>query len=296
MSGAIAVVMVSYRTGPVLFDAIDAALRANGVSQVVLVDNGNPAEVEARLDARAAAEPRLVVLRGHGNVGFAHACNLGTFAAPGAAWLMFLNPDAVLEPGAAEALVVAGEGRRRPWIVGARILGADGREQRGARRRAPTLARALGALIGGRADRMHLEDAPAPEGPIAVDAVSGAGLLLRADDFVALGGFDESYFLHVEDLDLCRRAQLDDGEVVFVPTAVVRHVGATSDASALFVEWCKGRGLARYLVRFAPDPISRGLALLAGPLIVAAAVARGVLRGRARARPDRALETGPRSL
>jgi GT2 family glycosyltransferase len=280
VSGSIAAVMVSYRTGPVLFDAIDAALAAKDVGQLIVVDNGNPADVEARLDARAAAEPGLMILRGHGNVGFAHACNLGSFAAPGASHLLFLNPDAVIEPGAARALVAAGEGRARPWIAGAQILGLDGREQRGGRRRAPTLALALGALIGGGADAMHLERAPAPDGPIAVDAVSGACLLLRADDFAALGGFDESYFLHVEDLDLCRRAQDEGGDVVFVPAAVVRHVGATSAASSLFVEWCKGRGLARYLVRYSPSTTQRAVAILAGPLIVAAAIARGLLRGR----------------
>jgi hypothetical protein len=280
----VAVVMVSFRTGPVLFDAIDAALAAEGVTELVLVDNGNPEDVEARLDARAAAEPRLLVVRGHGNVGFAHACNLGSFAANAASHLLFLNPDAVIASDAPTLLAAAGEGRARPWIAGARIVGLDGREQRGGRRRAPSIARAvsvlLGALFRAKTDAMHLEGAPLPDGPIEVDAVSGAGLLMRADDFRALGGFDEVYFLHVEDLDLCRRAMIADGEVVFVPAAVARHVGATSAASALFVEWCKGRGLARYLVRFAPDPIERVLALLAGPFIVAVAVTRGALRRR----------------
>jgi GT2 family glycosyltransferase len=278
--------MVSFHTGPRLREALDAALAAQAVEAVVLVDNGNPPDTEAALDARAAAEPRLQVIRGHGNVGFARACNLGARTAagraPGPTHLLFLNPDAVLSPDAAPALAAAGEGRTRPWIAGGRILDLEGREQRGGRRRAPTLGRALGALVGGRADRMHLEGAPAPDAPVMVDAVSGACMLMRSDDFSAIGGFDEAYFLHVEDLDICRRAQAQGGDVIYVPAAIARHAGGTSDAPKLFVEWCKGRGLARYFVRFAEGPSERALAIVAGPLVVAAAVARGAVRGRRR--------------
>jgi GT2 family glycosyltransferase len=275
-----AAVIVSFRTGPLLFQSIDAALAALGVGKVVVVDNGNPPEAERALDARAAAEPRLAVVRGQGNVGFARACNLGARQAEEASHLLFLNPDAIIEPGAPAALIAAGEGRRRPWIAGAQIEDLDGREQRGGRRKAPTLARAFGALLGGVADRMHLEHAPEPDRPITVDAVSGACLLMRADDYQALGGFDEAYFLHVEDLDLCARAIRAGGEVVFVPAARARHAGRTSEASSLFVEWCKGRGLARYLVRFAPNPVERLFAILLGPAVVGAALARAAARRR----------------
>jgi N-acetylglucosaminyl-diphospho-decaprenol L-rhamnosyltransferase len=275
-SGLVAVI-VSYRTGPALFDALAAALDAGDIDRVVLVDNGNPSDAEARLDARAASEPRLTVVRGQGNVGFARACNLGAQAAA-AEHLLFLNPDAVIEPGASRALVAAGAGRTRPWIAGARLLDLKGHEQRGGRRRAPTLGRALGALLG--ADRMHLEREPSPSAPILVDAVSGAAMVMRADDFAALGGFDERYFLHAEDLDICARALRAGGAVVFVPAAVARHQGGSSEASSAFVEWCKGRGLARYLVRFAPGPLARAAAVVLGPLIVLAAVARGAMRDR----------------
>jgi GT2 family glycosyltransferase len=240
--------------------------------------------------ARAKAYERFNVIRGQGNVGVARAGNLGARAPGGLGHgadaaprhLLFLNPDAVLAPNAVRALTAAGEGRARPWIAGGRILDLEDREQRGGRRRAPNLARALGALIGGAADRMHLEGAPAPDEPVPVDAVSGACLLMRADDFAAILGFDEAYFLHVEDLDICRRAQSAGGEVLYVPAAVARHAGGTSDAPKLFVEWCKGRGLARYFVRFADGPAERVLAVAAGPLVVAAAVARGAVRRRAR--------------
>ncbi|MGD2132316.1 MAG: glycosyltransferase family 2 protein [Maricaulaceae bacterium] len=282
--GNVTAIVVSYRTGEILFEALGRLLAEDEIAHVVLADNGNPPSTEQRLDALAAAEAKLTVLRGHGNVGFARGCNLAVAAArarapEGVGHVLFANPDACIEPGAVGALKAAGAALRasvgKPWIAGARILDATGREQRGGRRNTPTLAGALGAVLG--RDRVHLENEPAPEAPIKVGAVSGAAMMMNAGDFLALGGFDEGYFLHAEDLDLCRRVIDAGGDVVFVPDARVRHVGGTSAAPSTFVEWCKGRGLARYFVKFARGPVERALAILLGPLIVAAAVARGVI-------------------
>ena len=66
-----------------------------------------------------------------------------------------------------------------------------------------------------------------------MDAVSGALMYLSRAGFERLGGFDEGYFLHVEDLDLCRRAEADGGSVIYTPLASALHHGATSDAPCL---------------------------------------------------------------
>ena len=79
------VVMVSYRTGEVLWAAIEAVLSPDqeGMTELILVDNGNPPAVAAELARRAERDPRLVLVTGHGNVGFARACNLGASRARG---------------------------------------------------------------------------------------------------------------------------------------------------------------------------------------------------------------------
>lgn len=71
-------------------------------------------------------------------------------------------------------------------------------------------------------------------------------MLISRDSFERLGGFDEGYFLHVEDLDICRRAEAEGGTVIYTPLASALHHGATSDAPALAVERHKGAGLSRY--------------------------------------------------
>jgi GT2 family glycosyltransferase len=85
----------------------------------------------------------------------------------------------------------------------------------------------------------------------AVDAVSGALMLVSRDLFERLGGFDAGYRLHAEDLDLCRRARQANALVAVANDVRVVHIrGVSSRSRPLFVEWHKHRGLWRYFRRF----------------------------------------------
>ena len=119
----ISAVTVSYQTGPVLRDCLDALIAAPEISEIVLVDNGNPPEVEAWLDERAAAEPRLKLVRGQGNVGFGRACNVGAKRASGDV-LLFVNPDVVLASGAAASMQAALAGLDGPALIGGDVRDA----------------------------------------------------------------------------------------------------------------------------------------------------------------------------
>ena len=66
-------------------------------------------------------------------------------------------------------------------------------------------------------------DYPIDRGPIAVDWIGGMFMLFRADAFRAVGGFDESYFMYYEDVDLCARLRLDRRTVIYDPRARVIH-------------------------------------------------------------------------
>ena len=88
-----------------------------------------------------------------------------------------------------------------------------------------------------------------------VDAVSGALMLLPRSLFERIGGFDEGYRLHAEDLDFCRRVRDAGATVACANDITVTHVrGVSSRSRPLFVEWHKHRGLVRYYRKFdAPD-------------------------------------------
>lgn len=266
------VIMVSYRTGPVLFEALDAALAEPRVDEVILVNHANPPEHEARLAEMAAQCDRLTIHHTGENQGFARGCNAGARIAQ-SDYLLFLNPDAILPKGSAERLIETAQMADEPAIIGARPVGRDGREQRGGRRGELTFASAMAGFLGlsklfGIRD-IHMECEALPDTAVAVPAVSGAAMLMSRRSFDQLSGFDERYFLHVEDLDICKRVRALGGEVVFEPRAPVVHYGSTSKVSLLRVEMAKARGLVRYFHRHGGSLGWLKALMLAGPIYAA---------------------------
>jgi GT2 family glycosyltransferase len=288
MTGAaqpgVTVVMVVYRTGPALAGSLARVLAEPRVGEFVIVDNGSTGEEQAVQDQVAAADPRVILKRGHGNVGFARGANLGARAASGAV-LVFLNPDAFLEDGCVEALEEALQ-EAPDALVGARVLNADGAEQRGARRGEVTPVTTLLSLTqlsrlpGLKRFEIHQEKLSVPTGLVPVPTISGACFAMRRDAFLGLGGFDEGFFLHVEDVDLCWRVRKSGASVLFHPGARVTHLGHTSLKAPLVVEFHKGVGLARYFRKRADTPFRTALAFVLTPAILLVSVARPVLRGR----------------
>ncbi len=248
-----AVVMVSYHTGPVLAETLRAALDQDGVAQVVLVDNGNPADVREMLDTLAQQDPRLTVVRGHGNVGFSRGCNLGVRQTT-AEYVLLLNPDCMLRPGVLSRAVQAFEQTPEASMVTVRIENPDGSEQRGGRRNLLTPWTCL--VEGFRLDRlmpnhpafqrMNLNETAALQTTTPVQCISGAFMLLPHRVYDSLGGMDEDYFLHVEEMDFCMRIKKSGGVILYVPDVSVTHVKGTSSVSPLTVEWHKSVSVWKY--------------------------------------------------
>ena len=286
----VSVVMVVYMTGTALDESVERVLKDPLVDEFVVVDNGSSGADAAGLRALAERDPRVVLVSGHGNIGFARGANLGARTARGDL-LVFLNPDAFLQPRCISELVREIENRPVPTIVGGRVLNSDLTEQRGARRGDITLMAAILSLSrlaekvpAWRRHEVHWETEPVPDQATAVPTISGACFCLRREDFDCLQGFDEKYFLHVEDVDLCWRVRQMGGRVLFHPKAEVIHLGHTSLTSPLRVEFHKGVGLARYFRKRAQGLAEWLVACLLSPLVVGAAVVRPVMwrfRGRA---------------
>ena len=169
----ISVVMVVYMTGAALQESVERVLSDPLVDEFVIVDNGSTGAEGALLRALAARDGRVVLVTGHGNVGFARGANMGARKASGDV-LVFLNPDAFLQPRCIAELAREIEGRPSPCIVGGRVLNADLTEQRGARRGEITLMNALMSLsrLAGknaawRRDEVHWEAEAVPDQAVA---------------------------------------------------------------------------------------------------------------------------------
>lgn len=283
----VSAIVVSFNTGDVLLECLGALERDDAVHEIVLVNNGNPVGMLERVEDVYGKSAKLKLIGGGVNRGFAAGINFGAVQAKGD-WLLIVNPDAVLQAGSVQALEAALAGAAEPAIAGGKIFGEDGKEQRGGRRRRLTMRSAAATFLGlGWLKAMHpgfvninRNDEPEPDGPVPMDAVSGALMLLSRPSFDRLGGFDAGYFLHVEDLDLCRRAEAEGGTVIYTPRASALHHGATSDAPVLEVERHKGAGLNRYFRKFAETPAEKLAARVLGPVIGLLLSMRARLRKR----------------
>jgi N-acetylglucosaminyl-diphospho-decaprenol L-rhamnosyltransferase len=266
------VVMVTYHTGPVLFASLKSVLRQQQLAELVLVDNGNPPDVLARLQQMALGEPRLKIITGQSNIGFAKACNMGAKRATGD-YLLMLNPDCLLPPGALGDMMASFNEIPNAILAGCWLMNPDGTEQRGGRRQLLTPGTALSEAIGlhrfFKVKRLNQNHTAMPEQTHEVPAISGAFMCIRRNDYIRLFGLDEGYFLHVEDLDICMRVHRAGGKIICVPRVRVTHMLSTSgEVSSNFIEWQKARGFIRYFNKHFQEKTFPGLLQLAKLAII----------------------------
>ena len=227
------IILVNWNAGKQLADAIDSILchHHGWVGRIIVVDNASTDGSIELAESRAASSPlEMVVIRNTENLGFAAACNLGAERA-NHDFLLFLNPDACLYP---DSLPKAMEFFSRPGnadvgIVGIQLLDEDGRVARSCAR-FPTaaifLAQATGLNRLGRLASMntHMSDW-AHDSTREVDHVIGAFYLIRKPLFDSLNGFDERFFVYLEDLDLSLRARQAGYRSVYLADAQAFHAG-----------------------------------------------------------------------
>jgi N-acetylglucosaminyl-diphospho-decaprenol L-rhamnosyltransferase len=218
----LAVVVVNHDAGDCLA-AFLATVRSEGVGEVVVVDNASSDGSSDGLDDDGAVR----VIRTGANLGYGSGANRGV-AVTEAEFVVVANPDIVVHPGALAALTAAFAADPTLAIAGPRIMDSDGARYPSARR-FPSATTAVGhALLGmvapgNRYSRHYRMTDLDPSAPAVVDWVSGAFFMVRRRAFVELDGFDESYFMYLEDVDLCWRAHRAGWAVAYVPGAVVTH-------------------------------------------------------------------------
>jgi N-acetylglucosaminyl-diphospho-decaprenol L-rhamnosyltransferase len=268
----VSVVIVSYESRELLGHCL-AALAADAgrtaTTEVIVVDQASADGTAAWL---AAEHPDVRIVALEENVGFGAGNNRGAAIAEGR-WLLLLNSDAYVRGGAIDELVRFAEARPAIGVAGPRLLWPDGRLQRSCRR-FPTVFRLATEYLYLRklAPRSRILNGfycgdVAHDEPWRVDWLTGACLLVRRDLFERLGGFDETFFLYSEEVDLLFRAAQVGAETWFDPAAEVTHVwgGTAGRASALTLEE-QARSHVRYFAKHASPATARRarLVLLAG--------------------------------
>jgi N-acetylglucosaminyl-diphospho-decaprenol L-rhamnosyltransferase len=228
VKGDVAGVVVNYNAREHLLNCV-ASLLGEGVEIVIVADNGSVDGSEAALSARY---PEVKWAETGSNLGYGAAADLGA-ALSDSTYLLVCNPDVVLDDGCVATLRRFLEARPDVAVVGPRIVDGMGALYPSARR-FPDLMEALGhGFLGqfwpdnrfSRRYRMNDWDHVSAR---TVDWVSGACFLVRRSAWEVVGGFDQAYFMYLEDVDLCWRLGRAGWAVAYEPAAQVVHVQGVS--------------------------------------------------------------------
>ncbi|PZX40644.1 hypothetical protein LY56_02527 [Roseinatronobacter thiooxidans] len=226
MLASVDIVIVNWNSGSQLFQCIASirAYRAALVGRCTVVDNGS---TDGSADFLEAAADVDLVKAGQ-NLGFGRACNLGA-ARGDSPFILFLNPDARLLPESLEAALahMLAPENAKVGIVGVQLVGEDGQVQRTCAF-APTpgrlVAKSLGLTAFFKQWDVHMSAWDHAE-TRKVDHVMGAFFLMRREVFDLLYGFDERFFVYLEDLDLSVRAAQAGFSTTYLANAQAFHKG-----------------------------------------------------------------------
>ena len=229
--GRVGAVIVNFNAGEDLVNCV-ASLREQGVQDITVSDNGS---TDNSLEVLAAYFPDVVVehLPNPGySAGMNHAANTQDNE-----FIYVMNPDAAVRPGAVKMLLERMDSDSQLGLLGPRIENEDGSLYPSARC-FPSFRDGVGHAIVG----MFKPDNPwsrrykmldwGYDTYREVDWVSGASMFCRRTAFEAVNGFDEDYWMYMEDVDLCWRLNRAGWKVGYEPDATVVHIGGTSTSKS----------------------------------------------------------------
>lgn len=215
--------------------------------EIVIVDNGS---LDGSLTGLEETYPQLNIKieRLETNRGFAPANNIGSRLGRGQ-WLAFLNADAFPSPDWLEQLVSASHQYPKYVCFSSRQIQADNIN-----------------MLDGEGDAYHLSgmawrrsyNIPVYEitEPVEVFSACGAAMMVRKQDFLDLGGFDETYFAYFEDVDLGFRLRLAGKKTLFVSKSIVYHIGSGSTGRRSdFLVYYQYRNLIWTFLKNMPFPL-----------------------------------------
>ena len=234
MTSPITIAIVSHNTCTHLRACLDT-IQAEVPNQVIVVDN---ASSDGSVEMVRARYPSVTLHVNKKNIGYGAAANQA-LASCTDKYVLLLNSDTLLQPGALQALSGYLDQHARAAIVGPRLVKPDGTLQASSYP-FPTpldtfLENSTFAIHLGRFIRCHvpvvrgfyLRTWPHTDARV-VPWLKGAALAIRREAFEAVGGFDESFFMYFEDADLCYRLMAAGWEIYFAPVTTVVHVGGAS--------------------------------------------------------------------
>jgi GT2 family glycosyltransferase len=242
----VSAVVVSYDARELLLACLESLVLAlkslDGEGEIIVVDNCSR---DGAPDAVRQHFPQLQLIELGENRGFATAVNVGLRASSGD-WLLLLNNDATIEPGAVRALLDA--------VADHEDVGSVACQMRFARGGAINSAGLEVDRLGVAFDR-HIGEPPEASEPSVTEVfgASAGAALMRRSMLEQIGGFDDSFFMYLDDVDVAWRARMRGWRCLYAPQAVVRHHhSASSVHGSAFKHFYVGRNRVRLLAKHVP--------------------------------------------
>jgi GT2 family glycosyltransferase len=229
-----AIVIVNYRTAALTIDCLKSLAGQVRGARVWVVDNcsgdGSAHAIQTAIDEHGWGDS-VCFIAAPRNGGFAAGNNVALraiFAQPQHPhFVLLLNPDTVVRPGAIDSLVRFLTEHPRVGIVGSRLEHPDGTAQKSAFRFPSVLSELEYGMRWGTMTRLLSRwcvSMPVADQPHRADWVAGASMLIRSEIFESIGYLDEAYFMYYEEVDFCRRAGAAGWECWYVPQSRVIHL------------------------------------------------------------------------
>ncbi len=239
LTAVVDVVLVNWNTGTHLRRGIESLIGATrefrSIGRVIVVDNASIDRSGEDIDARDLS---ITVIRNDHNIGFAAACNQGARAGE-ARYILFLNPDVRLREGSIDLPLrfMIEPAHRDYGICSIRLLTESGDVDKSCARFPrwwDFVVKAVGLnRLAPRNCPDYLFSVPCEADSCEVDHVSGAFFLVRRQLFENLGGFDERFFVYLEDLDFTLRARRTGSKCWYCTESSAIHVGGGSSRRVL---------------------------------------------------------------
>jgi N-acetylglucosaminyl-diphospho-decaprenol L-rhamnosyltransferase len=268
----LAVVVVNYDSGNHLRTCIfNLSAAAGGLNAAFIVVDNN--STDGSLEGVEDMDPAVRVIRNPQNMGYGRACNVG-FRSTGAPFVCFLNPD--IEPceGSLAEMLKAISDRPTVGVLGPRLNNPDGTRYPSCRI-VPTLGIAIGHATLGlfthnnrftRAYQLMDEEHVTEQ---EVEWVSGAAMMVRREAFEHIEGFDEGFFMYVEDVDLCNRMNEAGWKALYFPDAeMMHHVAGSSRRHPYKMIRHHHFSMIRFAARKTKGPVKLALPVIAVGLLV----------------------------
>ena len=224
----ISVIVVTWNSEAYIANCLEAIYRetADWVREIFVVDN---ASADRTVETVQTKFPEVVVERNQKNIGFAAANNLAIAKSTGD-YVLLINPDTVILPGALAKMAAVLDQNSQIGVVGPMILNDDGSIQYTCARRLPSLLTEVWWLTGldqrfknSRIFGRYLMSYWDHRDSRFVEQISGACMLIRRETLQRCGPLDARFFFMYEDVEFCRRVSLQGYKVYYLADALIKH-------------------------------------------------------------------------